>query len=276
MKHIIFCADDYGQNTTISQAIIMLLKKNHLSATSCLTTSNEWLTHAKWLEPYKNQADIGLHFNLTEGKPLSPQLKQLQPAFLPLSRLLIQSYLRQLDKNAIEAELNAQLDRFIEGLGQAPHFVDGHQHVHQFPVIRDALLNVYEKRLRSHGVYLRCVNNPGIWPNVRVSGYFKQCIIQLTGANTFKKALIKKRIPHNQSFSGIYDFKDAEEYASIFPSFIQNAREGGLIMCHPGLENSAEKDEIRYARQQEYRFISSDEFSQLCNANGVIVGRGNF
>mgnify|MGYP000073246266 CR=1 FL=1 len=41
---------------------------------------------------------------------------------------------------ALAREWDAQWARFCEALGRAPRFVDGHQHVHQFPVIRDALL----------------------------------------------------------------------------------------------------------------------------------------
>lgn len=267
MKNIIFCADDYGQNSAISQAIIELLQKNRLSATSCLTTSDLWLAHAKWLHPFKNQADIGLHFNLTEGNPLSAQFK----AFVPVNNLLVRSYLHFLDASAIEAELNAQLDRFIEGMGQYPQFVDGHQHIHQFPVVRKVFLKVYEKRLRAQKVYVRCVYDPSVWLRFRDSGYIKQCMIQLSGAYTFKKALMAKKIPHNQSFAGSYGFADAKDIAKMFPAFLERSKEGGLIMCHPGLENA--EDPIGAARYQEFQYLSSDQFKQICSSSGVVVGR---
>src|SRR5690349_9878789 len=86
-KTVILCADDYGQNAAISQAIIELIKKNRLSATSCMVTSPDWLTQAKQLNSFNNQLDIGLHFNLTEGNFLSTQ----QPLF-SLPELMIKSY----------------------------------------------------------------------------------------------------------------------------------------------------------------------------------------
>ncbi len=67
MKSIILCADDYGQNASISQAIVELLKLKCLSAVSCMTTSPHWFSQASWLLPYKDYVDIGLHFNLTHG-----------------------------------------------------------------------------------------------------------------------------------------------------------------------------------------------------------------
>jgi len=181
MKRIIICADDYGQNPTISQAIVGLLQNNRISATSCLVTSPLWAEAALALKPLKNNADIGLHFNLTEGNPRSTSLT----SFWPLKQLIIKSQLRQLDKAAIAAELHAQLDVFLKELGTYPDFIDGHQHIHQFPIIRDALLDVYEERLRQHNIYLRCTYHSGDlfkFPNI---GYSKRLIISLCGGVAF-------------------------------------------------------------------------------------------
>ena len=141
MKRIILCADDYGQNEPISQAIIALLKKNRLSATSCMTTSASWSLHASWLSDFRDAADIGLHFNLTIGKPLSQALLNSH-GFMSLPKLIIYSYSGILNRAAITEELHSQLDHFEKALGCLPDFVDGHQHIHQLPMIRDVLLNV--------------------------------------------------------------------------------------------------------------------------------------
>lgn len=164
MKSIILCADDYGQNTAISQAIIALLKEKKLSATSCMTNAPEWLTHAAWLATYKDHADIGIHLNLTEGKPLSAAFRESYgDSFPSLMTLLKKCYLRQWDPSNIYAELNAQLDQFIAGVGRLPDFIDGHQHVHHFPLIRNVVLKLYEARLRTVNCYVRTVNDPMVW-----------------------------------------------------------------------------------------------------------------
>lgn len=49
----------------------------------------------------------------------------------------------------------AQLERFIQLMGRWPDFIDGHQHVHQFPLIRKAMMAVYEQRLQSPAVWVR-------------------------------------------------------------------------------------------------------------------------
>lgn len=252
MKRIILCADDYGQNPAISQAIIDLLEKKRLSATSCMTTSADWLEYAPALEPFKNQADIGLHFNVTEHTPLAR----------PVSQLIILSQLRLLRKKTLVAELNAQLDLFAQGTGRLPDFVDGHQHVHQFPVIRDALLEVYEERLRENNSYIRCTYNPNRrW---KQPGSMKEWIIDCAGARSFKRLLVERNIPHNDSFSGIYDLTKAREYAVYFPQFVNQVEDKGLIMCHPGLvNNSPDWDTIASFRVFEHQYLISDQISNV-------------
>lgn len=275
MKNITLCADDYGQNTAISQAIIALLQGKKLSATSCMTTAPQWLAQAMWLTRVKDQADIGVHFNLTQGQPLSSLFIAAQGAFFPsLLTLLRKSYLRQLDKTAILAELHAQLDQFIAGVGRMPDFIDGHQHVHQFPVIRDLFLTLYNERLRQHACYVRCVNDPIAWLRMNADAYIKRSVIQLCGANIFKQQLVRHKIPHNYSFSGIYDFAHVNHYPKLFPRFLQQSLDGGLIMCHPGLAGSSQtEDEIGESRAKEYHYFQSEQFIAACQQNRVVIAR---
>lgn len=261
IKHIVICADDYGQNLAISQAIIDLISKERISATSCMTTSKDWIQHASWLVPYQDKIMMGLHFNLTEGQPLTSGFN-----FLSLYHLIIKSTLRRLDQQAIEKECHAQIDQFVTAVGQLPDFIDGHQHIHQFPIIRDAVLNVYEQRLRKQGAYLRSVYEPSF---PRQGAFLKKWVLQLTGA-AFKECLVKEGIPHNTSFSGIYPFASAKKYAHYFPHFLHKIKEGGLIMCHPGLQqDSTANDPIAFSRFKEYQYFMSEKYIQACFAAQV-------
>lgn len=243
IKKIILCADDYGQNDAISDAIIKLIAKQRLSATSCMATSICWSENAKKLLPFLDRVDVGLHFNLTDKTPLF--------------KLIVSAYLRQLNQQVIEQEFNRQLDNFVAVMGRLPDFIDGHQHVHQLPIIRDAILNVYDQRLRQNNVYVRCVK-------LKNNCAFKKLIIGLLGSGALKKKLQQFSIPYNHSFSGIYAFSNAINYAKTFPGFLKEVDDGGLIMCHPGLESNDAKDEIAYGRKFEYEYLMSDKFLEDC------------
>lgn len=261
MKRIVLCADDYGQAQNISQGILDLVKLRRLSAVSCMVNSEHWPSHAAWLKEYRDQIDIGLHFNLTEGRALSNAYRQAHGIqFKPLMQVLAKANLRQFSKAALEAECHAQLGRFMDTFGFAPKHIDGHQHVHQFPLVRDVMMNVYLYHLREHQSYIRLVKEKISWQDIIRS--FKKVIIYLSGTNALERLLTLHQIPHNKSFAGVYDFAHASRYRQFFQMHLQQINDGGLIMCHPGLANG--DDTIAAARGKEYAYFSSEEFLQDC------------
>ena len=53
--------------------------------------------------------------------------------------------LRLLDRNRLAIEIATQLKAFVTAFGRAPDFVDGHQHVHLFPQVREPLLEMVKE-----------------------------------------------------------------------------------------------------------------------------------
>lgn len=265
MKQIILCADDYGQNEAISQAIINLIQKKRITATSCMTNAPNWSLFAKWLLPYLNQIDLGLHFNLTEGKSLTDHWQML-----PVSKLIIKSHLRLIKERDVINELHKQLDLFQETLGRLPDFIDGHQHVHHMPIIRNALFKVYEERL-SPRCYIRSVYAPSTFFQM-TKAYLKTCVVQVSGAMAFKKKLVKRNIPHNLSFAGFYNFKTSS-YRLLFNQFARLVQDKGMIMCHPGLNSEDGIDHIQIARSDEYEYLVGDQFLKDCEFHQLALMR---
>lgn len=273
MKQVTLCADDYSQTPAISQGILKLLQEKRLSATTCMTNSPYWTVHGPWLKTFVGEVDIGLHLNFTEGNPLTPALSLTDHGqFIALPKLLIQAQLGKLNTQAITTEINAQLDQFITVMGKLPDFVDGHQHIHHFPMIREVLLKTYKDRLQANGRYLRSV----AYKNGLLSLSLKKLALQITGAHHFQQQLIKQNIPHNNSFSGVYHFKDDINYRSLFLGFLAEIKNGGLIMCHPGLatDNTAtDHDPISKNRAIEFQYLASDSFVKDCQDNDVEIVR---
>lgn len=270
MKTIVLCADDYGQDLEISQGIINLIKHKRLSAVSCLVTGPEWASAAIELTAFKSQVDIGLHFNLTEGQALSQEfIAKYGQNFYSLKQLLQKSYSAQLDLPTVKAELLAQIENFVSRLGFLPDYIDGHQHIHQFPIIRQALLQVYQQKLMAKKSYIRVIQQKIKLTDVIFN--YKKIVIHLFGAAALKNLLQQHDIPHNQSFSGIYDFKSAKNYHKIFPGFLREIQDGGIIMCHPGLASS--RDVINKARCAEYEYFLSQQFLLDCQAASVRIER---
>jgi predicted glycoside hydrolase/deacetylase ChbG (UPF0249 family) len=247
---ITLCADDYGMSPSVNQGIIHLLEKGVITATSCLTNLPLWPAAAAELKALKQPAAIGLHLNLTWGKALTPAA---QTYFSPLKTVLRRAYLRQYDAVILRGEIRAQIEAFRAALGRLPAFIDGHQHIQQFPQIREALLQVYCEYYPEKSAYMRVSAQPTLGQQSRS---FKMLILALLGGRKWRKMLQRASIPHNTSFTGIYNFDPKADYAKLFQSFIKQSQDGGIIMCHPGLPSEDVQDEIYRTRGKEYAFFS--------------------
>ncbi len=263
MKQIILCADDYGQNKAISEGILALLANKRLSAVSCMTSDANWPVHAQWLIPYRGLVDIGLHFNLTEG----------ESALMPLAKLLLRSHLHQLDLHEITSRFDAQLTNFITAMGQFPDFIDGHQHIHQFPQIRDIILQHASTHAQKKVFYCRALKANSWLSFIDGPARLKRLVIEYSGARCFTAQLRKRNIPFNQSFNGVYDFKKFMHFREYFVRFLQGSKSGGLIMCHPGLEGNHPNDPLQQSRPHEYQYFSSPQFLADCQNQNVQLAR---
>lgn len=262
-KRIVLCADDYGQEQELSEVILALIATNRLSATSCLVNFPNWRKHAKQVKTFLQKIDIGWHVNFTEGYPLSKEYRSLYgDSFQGLKVILRAAFSKKLQLAALIAECRTQLDQFVQEVGQLPDFIDGHQHVHQFPLIRQALMEVYkEYNLRA---YCRWVT-PRIWGG-GMANTLKKSIISLTGSGAFYKLLQAHQIPHNTSFTGIYDFKQSRRYPKLFRQFLAEIGDGGLILCHPGVSGF---------RLDEWNYLKSQQFTVDCDFAQVVLARGD-
>lgn len=263
-KKIILCADDFGLNTKVSQAILKLVAMERLSAVSCMTNMPFFKIHAKELSTFYPHVQMGLHFNLTEGHFLSKPDK----ACFSLNELLLKSHFRCISSAFIEREFKAQLAAYVDAMGRLPDFIDGHQHVHQFPKIRAVILRVYEAQLRANNLYIRATAPALYLPKYQ----FKSRILALTGGRALACALNQRNIPHNAYFSGVYDFSQELPYRTLFCQWLTMIQDNTLIMCHPG-EGVDATDPIAVARQIEMDYISSSLFLEDCEKYSVSYSR---
>lgn len=251
---ITLCADDYAQNEGIDHAILALLAAKRLTAVSCFSTAPRWRQQAApALREHSAQADMGLHFNLTEGFAA--------PALHQLNGLILRSLLTRLAPQRLERLLHQQLDAFEAGFARAPAFIDGHQHVHQLPGVRQVLLQILQSRYPGMDIWVR--NTVPANPQWRG----KAAILKHLGGAAIARALQAASIRSNNGFAGVYGF-DRADYDLCFGEWLRAARPGMLIMCHPGANVHA-GDAIAKQRLVEYQFLRSPAFDEMLDAARV-------
>lgn len=260
-RRVVFCADDFAQTRGTIDGILALLGAGRLSAVSCLAESPLWPEAARRLRELTGAFDAGLHFNLTHdfsaGRPH-------RRAALPLT--LLSAGLRTLKRAGVEARLHGQLDRFERELARPPDFVDGHQHVHQLPVVRDALVSVLRSRYPSSGTAIR-VTVPA------QSRGLKGLLIARLGGYGLLDAVRQARISHNVDFAGIYDFSPVPGFAERMSRWLADVRDGGLIVSHPAQAGLPGSDPIARARERELAYLGSDSFASALRSSHVRPAR---
>lgn len=276
MTRLILCADDYGLAPGVSRAIARLLAAGRLSATSCMSLGPAWMEHAAALRPHADTTDIGLHLTLTDHAPLGPMPALAPAGRLPaVGRLLALALTGRLERAEISQELERQLDAFEQAIGQPPAFLDGHQHVHQLPVIRDAVIELWQRRLSHAGTWMRICVEP--WSATLRRGFNapKAWVITALGRSLRGRAQ-EAGIPANDRFAGIHDFSGRTPYAVLFDGFVRDVRTGTLlVMCHPGEVDTELRslDPVTTAREEELRFFESPDFLALLARRGLTLGR---
>lgn len=274
---VILCADDYAIAPGVSRAIRRLVKAGRLTATSCMTVSPTWPEEARALRPLADRADVGLHVTLTNLRPLTVMpVTCPEGRFSDIRTLTIQSWRRRLDLREIAAELTQQVDAFEAAFGRPPAFLDGHQHVHQLPGIRDVVLELWDRRLRASGGWLRVTDEPLAAILRRGVANDTAIIVSLLGRGLGRRARARA-IPVNDGFTGIHDFSGHVPYARLFERFLRAPRGRYLVMCHPGEADDALRavDDVTDAREEELRFFESDEFPALLARRGLRLARFN-
>ncbi len=268
------CADDHGQNPAVSQAIDRLARRQRLTAASLLTTTAHAAEAARQSRDWPAGVQRGLHWNLTEGEPLSAGLRRHWPVLPSLPRLIALAHAGALPMPAIAGELLTQLARFVRHAGAAPQHIDGHQHVHHLPGLRRLVLDLAS----AQGLAVR---NTG---RVLGPGFaLKRRLIEATGGRALQHALQARGLAHQRVLLGVHDFADAPggcraRVQGWLATVAQLARDepgaSALLFCHPGDASNDAQDPIAAARPHEAAYLGSSAFTDDLQAWGVVLDFG--
>ena len=258
------CADDFALTEGVSRSILALLEAGRLSATGAMTNRPHWKSLAPELRAHGDTADLGLHFNLTCAAPLAPMPRLAPSGSLPSLPVVARAALLSGEARAeIATELERQLDAFEEHLGRPPGFIDGHQHVHVLPGVRQAVLAAITRRYPKGTVWLR---DPSDSPAAIIRrGVAVTKALVIGGLATGLRAQAAKAgIPLNQGFSGVSPFDPARDYGADFARFLSHPGTRHLVMCHPGFidDELAGLDPVSATRPLEHAFLIGDGLRQ--------------
>jgi predicted glycoside hydrolase/deacetylase ChbG (UPF0249 family) len=253
MKRLTLCADDYAQSPAISGGILRLVEAGRLQAVSCLSESPRWKKDALDLLAAAGDCAIGLHFNLT--LPFGQTARRV-------SSVLAQALARGISDAWVRRRFDVQWDAFVRATGRFPDFVDGHQHVHAFPGIREVVVErlhdfVPSCRVRSLTPPLALREMP---PKEHLLGWI---------ARPLPRLIADAGLGTNRFFAGFRPYREDIDFGATFRHWLAICPDDTLIMCHPGLPVNDPSDPIACCRAGEFDYLASREFLADASEAGV-------
>jgi hopanoid biosynthesis associated protein HpnK len=270
MKRVIVNADDLGMTHGINRGIIEAHERGIVTAASIMATGCAFEEGVQ-LARENPSLDIGLHLSLTVGRPVSNDpnvIRSLAPtgAFRFGNRdLLIHLILHKIPLSVLHREIQAQFKKAVDAGLHVTH-VDGHESIHLFPGIRDAVFEM----MKHYGIifvrrsYER-IHLEEVWKLRR----WKKVFLNLFGL------LLGRQIPGSglrttDYYYGSFDagYLGKEKLVAM----ILDLREGtSEIMCHPGYRDES-FDRIcggRYLPDHELKALMDTEVQDLLHKRGV-------
>lgn len=138
-------ADDFGYCPERNRGILECFTQGCVTRASLLVNGSAALEGVR--QAKTRGLPLGLHLNLTEGTPIAKDVPSLMHEDHPTVMRGKEGFVTALEAGKIteadiRKEMIAQIERFREMTGEYPYHLDGHNHAHVFPMVRDVLVDV--------------------------------------------------------------------------------------------------------------------------------------
>ncbi|QQS48361.1 MAG: ChbG/HpnK family deacetylase [Acidobacteriota bacterium] len=276
MKQLIVNADDFGLTRGVNRGIVEGHLEGIITSTTLMVNMPAF-DEAVELARATPSLGVGLHFNITQGRPVSPPeaVASLvdQSGNFPGSpvTLMWRQLAGRLDRREIETELKAQIER-MRSAGLHPTHIDTHKHSHAVPVVLEAIIEV----ARDYSIpALRRLRQPVDLTNgLRSLRNFAQslgaaalgALCRLQEERLVRSGMAKTRAFYGISQTGLWDSAWLLRLISELP---QGASE---LMCHPGYDDAdlrSSETRLTVSRRRELNLLKDHEILQAIRTHDV-------
>jgi chitin disaccharide deacetylase len=268
-RRLIVNADDYGLSLGANTGIIEAAAKGVVTSASMIVNLpgfDDAVARARSCP----SLSLGLHLNLTMGKPLTaaPSLTRRKTGqFYPLPVLVARASLGRVNSSEVTRECAAQIDRMIEA-GVSPTHLDSHRHIHAHPALWPAV----RQAASSRGISNVRVPSEPLWANARDW----RATLKKTGL-LMSTRLTRRGADHGAAihFFGV-SLQGGSSFAARLFALIPELPAGTTeLMTHPGYADAglSEYDGYTWQREEELRVLCSRELRDLLARSGIELTR---
>lgn len=306
-RFVVLHADDFGMNSAVNEGILTAFRDGLLTSTSLLANAPDADAACKaWPDlisdhqagrlqstPRRNEThdpavpfDLGVHLNLTQGKPLSGDrypaaLLDARGNFPGITQVFFQ--LRSLSSDrlpAIELELRSQIEWMCER-GIKPTHLNGHQYIELIPQIAQMI----PRLLARYSIpVVRVARERGMTLSVLLQGRVKDWVLGMVKrhfAKSFRQQMQIAGIPFANTYFGTCHAGRID--LPTLQTYLRHAGKSTTIEIglHPGRspvdsQSYSEDpwfDPLREWRPRELEMLCSEQLGRLLQKIGWQPGR---
>ena len=282
VRNLIVNADDLAWAEGVNRGIAEAHRNGIVTSTTILANGAAFAS-AVDLVKVTPSLGVGVHLNLSDGKPVSPP--ETVPSILNdrgefkggPDALLLRVARRNLRLKEVEIEWESQIQKVVNA-GIQPTHLDGHKHVHMLPGMFEIVLrlakrnNIAAVRISHEGSTLRAALSTGEKQNIPlVMKQGVQARVLKLLARDARALSEAAGIASTDYFCGIA--QTGELTIEGMKCLLQNLPEGTTeMMCHPGfmdkeLEESATR--LQDSRELEVQILTSPDIRNLVASQGI-------
>jgi chitin disaccharide deacetylase len=282
MKRLIVNADDFGLAESVNRGIIVAHRDGILTSTSLLANGSAF-DQAIALSRQFPQLSVGVHLNISEGRPVSPAagipslLNERGELHLSPFRLWTKIVTRQISLEEINSECRAQVLK-VWHAGVEPTHLDGHLHVQVLPQLSPILIAL----AREFGIRsVRCpaenleATLPLLWKlsGAGIAALERSAIAYGVSsfARRFREQLRMAGLVYPSAFLGLAHtgFLDVRALGGLL-AFVPNG--STELMCHPGYTSAQVASlggRLTRERETELLALTAPETREIVESRGI-------
>jgi chitin disaccharide deacetylase len=145
-KNLIINADDFGKDKLINDAIVFCLNHGLINSTSLMVAEAGFEEALDFIAKY-DYKNVGIHINLTDGKPLSNfdlDYFLQENGFWDPNKVWSPKILKKEVSGKIEKEIKEQIEKMADHVFLPKH-MNSHHHCHTTPFLFPIFLKVAQK-----------------------------------------------------------------------------------------------------------------------------------
>lgn len=275
MQRIIVTADDYGMCEVVDNAIDAGIENGFITTTNVMLNMDS-LERAKTLRQRYPHLSIGVHWNVTTGKPLCtpdeiPSLVDENGVFWSIGEFKRRFGKKLIVEAELEKELEAQYALFEQTCGHADYW-----NTHENSSLHTKAFKVFARVAKRHGIVATRTFQRVYFDKIKIG--FKRELREFLVRNFFELWFSRIRKEFKMPTARVIEFgkRSKTDGDILLEALKKDGRDLIELVVHPATTGDHPCfGNITEKRVREYEFVSSKEIVEKYKAQGFgFVGFG--